>query len=120
MSETPNPALPAICETLSARYYEGKLPHYTLIFKRLVRASKEGETRPEKNQIWIASQFEQGLPENSPTRYALERTLKHEMVHVELFVEGAKDWDLHRDNFTIEAGSFGRRVNPCRDFHFRT
>lgn len=45
----------------------------------MVHANKEGETRPEKNQIWIAPQFEQGVTENSPTRQALERTLKHEM-----------------------------------------
>lgn len=107
MSETPDPALQEIFETLNVKYYEGKLPHYALIFKEMVPPNKEGETRPEKNQIWIALQFEQGLPENSPTRYALERTLKHEMVHVKLFVDGAKDWDLHHDNFTIEAKRIG-------------
>jgi len=89
-----------IFSILNKKYYGGKLPSYTILFDE---KSAKGRTDPENLTIHMMENYASlNLKETN-----FETTLKHEMVHAELYRRGLPDWGEEGENFKKEAKRIG-------------
>jgi hypothetical protein len=85
---------------LNKKYYDGNLPSYKIVFDE---KSGQGRTDPENLTIHMMENFANLNLEQTN----FEDTLKHEMVHAELYRRGLSDWGKHDENFKNEAKRIG-------------